>query len=215
MAGMARVPAGMFTSFILPLLALGCGETADDDATQSDGSATASGAGGTGVVRSRPRGNLSFTFTRCMTYSGAVGSDGGINSLVATDGTQPGRRLEDGQEGASVDCTMSGEEPVMLDLRITGPQSHPSSVFLETVGMNLDGWIAAGTGEAAIELITGGILYRSVGNCALTTESARPNNQFTVETGRIYARFDCPELENPPTTGCTAAGAFTFERCGQ
>lgn len=186
-------------------------------------------AGCSDPVPAAPRGNLSFTMTGCQTYSGAVGANKDLNQMVSNDGTRPGRRLEDGQEGTSVSCTVDGGDTNTIDARLTGPQSHPSAHFLETVGIVIrdgaitperdpeTGQVTGGMGQAYIELITGGIKYLPVAGtaCTLSLNSTRSNSQFTVDAGRIYARFDCPNLTNPPTSGCTASGAFVFERCNE
>jgi hypothetical protein len=135
------------------------------------------------------------------------------------NGTQPGRRVEDGQEGASIRCLVDGGDTNRIEASISGIQAHPSENIVQTIGMTVsDGWIqknatGGGSGEAFISLLTGSIVYDSVGTCSLTLESSRSGNQFTVDAGRVYARFDCANLTDPPTSGCQASGAFVFERC--
>jgi len=183
-------------------------------------------AGCSDPVPPSPRGNLVFTLTGCTTYSGAVGADlyADLNTrytqLPATDGTNPGRRIEDGDGGATIACTVDGGDTNRIEARILGTQSHPSAQFQENVGINIrDGWIqkteTGGSGEANITILTGGVNYDTPAGsaCTLSLESSRSDNQFTVDTGRVYARFDCQNLEDPPTTGCRASGAFVLERC--
>lgn len=200
-------------------------ELSGNDVENSEGTGSTTGGDSTLI----PRGNLLFEISGCTTYSGGIGVDPELSSdgarwaqLPAIDGTQPGRRLADGEEGASVACSIDGGMPHQIEGRISGTQSHPSAQFQETVGIVIEaGWINAlesgGTGEAAITLHTGGVYYRSPAEtvCTLSLESAAEENQFSVGTGSIYARFDCPELEDPPTTGCSASGAFVFERCDE
>lgn len=175
-----------------------------------------------------PRGNLVFTLAGCTTYSGAVGADLSADpntrftQLPATDGTRPGRRIEDGQDGSKISCTVDGGDTNRIEATITGTQSHPSAAFIERVGIKItDGWIqktaTGGSGEAQITIQTGGVSYRPVEGttCTLSLESSRSENQFTVDAGRVYARFDCPQLTDPPTTGCRASGAFVLERCDE
>jgi len=185
-------------------------------------------AGCSDPVPPAPRGNLVFTLTGCTTYSGGVGAQLGQDvpvatksvQLPATDGTRPGRRIEDGQEGSSISCTVDGGDTNRIEARISGTQSHPSAQFVENVGIVIsDGFLqkteTGGTGQANITLHTGGVYYRTPegGSCTLSLESSRTDNQFTVDAGRVYARFDCAALEDPPTTGCRASGAFVLERC--
>ena len=184
-------------------------------------------AGCSDPVAPAPRGNVSFTLAGCTTYSGGVGADRNEPNLAlrseqlpATDGTRPGRRLEDGQDGANISCSVDGGDTNSIEARIFGTQSHPSNSIIENVGINItSGWIqkteTGGKGEALIGIQTGGVHYRNVEGttCELSLESPNLGSQFTVAPGRVYARFDCPELEDPPVKGCRAFGAFVFERC--
>jgi hypothetical protein len=197
----------------------------EDDADSSAGSSTTTGGESTLI----PRGNLLFEISGCTTYAGGIGVDPELSGdaarlaqLPAVDGTEPGRRIEDGEEEASISCSVSGGMPYLIEGRISGTQSHPSAQFQENVGLVIeDGWIdaaeAGGGGEAIITLHTGGIYYSTPIDsvCTLSLESMAEDNQFSVDQGRIYARFDCPELADPPTTGCSASGAFVFERCDE
>ena len=184
-------------------------------------------AGCSDPVPPAPRGNLSFTLGGCTTYSGGVGADRAEPNLAIRseqlpdiDGHRPGRRLEDGQDGASVSCKVDGGDTNSIEADIFGTQSHPANNIIETVGINVtNGWIqktpdGGGAGEALISIHTGDVHYRNVEGtvCTLTLEGT-PGDQFTVDAGRVYARFDCPNLEDPPTPGCRAFGAFVFERC--
>ncbi len=181
-------------------------------------------AGCSDPVPPAPRGNVSFNVSVCTTYSGAVGADRSADpntrftQLVADDGTRPGRRLEDGQEGASIRCSVDGGDTSRIEARITGVQSHPSAQFTETVGVVIsDGYIQRETGEgqASISIITGGVTYVTEpgSSCALSINSSRSGNQFTVDAGRVYASFDCQRMQNLPVKGCRAKGAFVLERC--
>src|SRR6187551_2417114 len=98
-------------------------------------------AGCSDPVPPAPRGNLSFTLGGCTTYSGGVGADRSNPSLAERsldlpdiDGHRPGRRLEDGQDGASVSCTVDGGETNSIEATIFGTQSHPANALIETVG---------------------------------------------------------------------------------
>jgi hypothetical protein len=184
-------------------------------------------AGCSDPVPPAPRGNLSFTLAGCTNYTGAVGPDRSEMNLAvrseqlpALDGTEPGRRIEDGQDGSTVSCTVDGGDTNKIEATIFGTQSHPANPRIENVGINLtDGWIqkteTGGVGEAMISFHTGDVHYYNVEGtvCTLTLDSSQADNQFTVDAGRVYARFDCAELTDPPTKNCRASGAFVFERC--
>jgi len=184
-------------------------------------------AGCSDPVPPAPRGNLAFTITGCTNYNGGIGAQQGVDAptaytqLPATDGTRPGRRLEDGQEGASIRCLVDGGNTNRIEASITGSQSHPAKQFVETVGIEItNGFITkndAGGGEglADINVITGGVTYTPVvgTNCTLSINSARSDSSFTVDAGRVYARFDCANLEDPPVDKCQVTGAFVLERC--
>lgn len=183
-------------------------------------------AGCSDPVPPSPRGNVVFTLTGCTTYSGAVGADlyadvsTRFTQLPATDGTSPGRRIEDGDGGSQISCTVDGGDTHRVEATIVGTQSHPSAKFQENVGISIaDGWIqeteTGGSGEARISILTGGVTYETAEGsvCTLSLDSSRSDNEFMVDTGRVYARFDCQELVDLPTTGCRAAGAFVLERC--
>ncbi len=192
-------------------------------------------AGCSDPVPPAPRGNVNFSLQGCTTYSGAIGVNRNeqnpnlkLQDLAALDGTQPGRRLEDGQEGARVRCSVDGGSTNAISASISGIQSHPSNGTVENVAFSIsDAYLqkmettnASGetviTGEGLanyIAITTGGVTYESVGACTLTINSSRPNSQFTVDAGRVYARFDCPQMTDPPVTGCRSSGAFVFERC--
>ena len=180
-------------------------------------------AGCSDPVPPAPRGNLNFNVSSCTTYSGAVGPDRStdpntrFSQLVADDGTRPGRRLEDGQEGASIRCTVDGGDTSRIEARLFGVQSHPSAQIIETVGMVItDGFISKETGEGQAHIsLNAGVVYEPEPGsiCTLSINSSRTGNQFTVDAGRVYASFDCQRMQNLPVTGCKAKGAFVLERC--
>lgn len=218
-------------SLVLALWLGGCASTqgsseSGTDPNENDGQVTSSSTGGSEAEP--PRGNVVFELRGCTNYDGAVGPDYAATSevkssqLPASDGTELGRRIADGQAGAMVQCSIRAGMPYLLEARIQGLQAHPSAQFMESVGVTIqDGWIygttGGGAGEARITIQTGGVMYSTPQGsvCGLTLESAEADNQFRVEAGSIYARFECPELVDPPTTGCVGTGAFVFERCDE
>jgi hypothetical protein len=219
-------------SLVLALcLVAGCGSTqgsaeSGTDSNDSDSQGTSSTTGGS--EGEAARGNVAFELRGCTNYDGAVGPDTAATSAVkssqlpASDGTELGRRIEDGQEDAVVQCSITAGMPHLVEARIQGLQAHPSAQFMESVGITIqEGWIYGtadgAAGEALITIQTGGVTYSTPQGspCSLSLESAEADNQFRVEAGSIYARFECPELVDPPTTGCVATGAFVFERCDE
>lgn len=169
--------------------AIGCGGNSDagsDGAASADtagsgGSSSNAGCGDSGGTDNAPaaRGNLAFTVAGCTLYTAAVGPDLDADlqtrfmQLSATDGTNPGRRVEDGQEGARVGCRASGNDALQLDLTISGTQTHPSALFVETVGMELSGALSGASRTADVSLQTGAITYSSSAACTISLESNR------------------------------------------
>lgn len=186
------------------------------------------GGGGGGGGGAPLQGNFSFSISECTNYVGGIGAERTgspevqQSQLPAIDGTRSGRLLEHGEEGASVECSIDGGMPHSIRAEIRGMQSHPGAQFVEEIGLiissgSINGAESGGTGEAVITIQTGGVFYRTPAGsmCTLSLDSSLPNNQFSVEAGSIYARFDCPALEDLPTTGCVARGAFVFEGCAK
>jgi len=118
--------------------------------------------------------------------------------------TDPGTRVEDGNSGAYVRCTVKGSST----FTVTGTMRKGS------VSFQLNGKVPkTGDGTASIS---------SYDPNSATTLSSPNGTECTVTPiqlagGRIWAHFECPGFTNPssPSTYCKADGFFVFENCDQ
>lgn len=204
-------------------LAVGCGGSSNTDgadststgagsggSTSSDSGATSdSGTTGTTVF---PRGAASFTVTTCQQYTGGISKNGNVPT-----NDFPGDRLEDGEDGTSVSCRITGGSPYEISGVIQGANSHPSATFSgETIEIRIENGMIeeTGLGTAEISLTTGQIYRSQTANpCTLSLDAGTGQE---VAVGRVFASFNCSgnlDVVGSPITDCSAIGVIVFERC--
>lgn len=115
----------------------------------------------------------------------------------------------DGQNRASVKCTVSG-----------GPTFH----FSGALSLNGEGFeISSGTvdatnkGTATVTIKNSQHLSSSLISptpCTIDVAIGQ-GNKPQVEPGHIWASFTCPSVEAPPSDSCAATGVFVLENCAQ
>jgi hypothetical protein len=134
--------------------------------------------------------------------------------------TDPGKQLDednythkaiDGENGASVSCSVKGGPPFTFSGKISrGDRGLTIS----------DGTIGADQkGTARITVIKTGspgfpTMISPMASCTIDAAKANGNN-YQVKPGSMWARFVCPSVESPPSESCAADGYFVLENCEQ
>jgi hypothetical protein len=127
-----------------------------------------------------------------------------------TSRTSLGSRVEDGKDGASVDCrVVSSGEGFSFD----GHVQSGSRAF--TVIANV------GPAETGGFVGTGTVWHTDPNSPALSSDSdacevtVLPNQD--IASGRVWGNFVCPAVSanNQPDVSCRAEGSFVFENCEQ
>jgi hypothetical protein len=117
--------------------------------------------------------------------------------------TTPGERVVDGEQRSQISCTVSGDS--LFD--VTGSIEFGSTSFV------IMGEVTAGsTGSATVSAYTpdtGALTSPSTNLCTIDVSTS----PLQVDSGAIWASFDCPTLETPPSTACGASGVFILENC--
>ncbi len=129
------------------------------------------------------------------------------------DAIKPGARVVDGEDGASISCTMRNNGGIFS---IQGDISHKGVSFDITADVAPGG---TGTGQIVHR---NPILLEYVKNpdatpCTVSVEDP----PLQVSDGKIWAKFACPGLvpeQQPtvhPTLFCEGEGFFVFDNCEQ
>ncbi len=128
-----------------------------------------------------------------------------IGSQAPTQ-TSPGDRVQDGNKGASVHCTVKGKSSFSVS----------GSMRKGSVSFQINGQVpkvGGGDGTASISSFdsTSGATMDSTDNPACTV------TPIEIAGGRIWAHYVCPGFINTdsPSTYCQADGFFVFENCSQ
>ena len=119
------------------------------------------------------------------------------------------KHIADGEGAATVSCKVSG------NLRFT----FEGSLQLGRVALKIQNGVLGDDrlGTADITVADAQALQGSLSSatpCSIdATNSA--GQQFQVKAGSIWAAFDCPSVEQPPSSSCAASGVFVLENCEQ
>ena len=105
-------------------------------------------------------------------------------------------RIVDGEGGATVSCDVSGSGTFRGNLRTS------RTSFVVT-----DGQASGDTGTALITQWDHVSQETLTGSCTLGIKSLRG--------GAVWASFDCPMFNAPPTINCAGSGVLIFENCGE
>jgi hypothetical protein len=119
-------------------------------------------------------------------------------------------RVVDGENGASVSCSVSGSSTFTFSGEV---RSGAKGIRFAsgTLGADLKG-------TAVITIIDSTRLstpLASPGATCVIDAAAAANNRFQVKGGSIWASYSCPTVEAPPTDACAADGIFVLENCAQ
>jgi hypothetical protein len=121
-------------------------------------------------------------------------------------------RKVDGEDQAQVSCTVKGGGNFTFEGSIKlGP--HALSISNGTIGNDKKGTARITLQASGMPGFSGALSAPSA-NCKIDAAAA-PGNRFEVNPGRIWAHFECPSLEQPPSDYCKAAGFFVLENCNQ
>lgn len=132
--------------------------------------------------------------------------------IYKTGGTAPsasstGSLLTDGDSGASVNCTVSGGGSTF---HFNGTLRHGTSSLSVNSGTVTKDSNNNFTGTAMLNLYS-----PTFSGTALSSPSGKPCSitAHGIASGRIWAAFDCSDLEHPPGTDCAVGGTLVFEDC--
>jgi hypothetical protein len=122
-------------------------------------------------------------------------------------------KIVDGESGASVECTVKGSSTFTFN----------ASFRLGDRGFRLtEGTLGADKkGTAKGTVIKTGVpgfptMSSPTANCTIDA-SAVPGSgsNLQVKAGSLWATFNCPNVENPPTNSCQTNGFVILENCNQ
>jgi hypothetical protein len=117
-------------------------------------------------------------------------------------------KVVDGEAGARVSCrVVETENGFVFD----------GEIAMNGRGLRVTNGVSAGTqGEAAIHLVETaylpGALSSSAANCRIDVD--RNNSAgLQIAAGSMWAAFQCPGVQSPPSDYCEASGFFVLENC--
>lgn len=117
-------------------------------------------------------------------------------------------KIIEGEGGGAVSCRVSGDGAA-FEGRIAIPDKGKSlEIRSGTLGADRKGTARIAVGNSA-ELST--TLSSPMANCKIDAQAS--GNRLEVAPGRIWATFDCPSVESPPSDYCAARGTFVLENC--
>jgi hypothetical protein len=112
-------------------------------------------------------------------------------------------RTIDGEDNASVSCTVKGSSSFTFKGRIV-LGGKALTVANGTLGADKKG--AAQITVTNSKDLSGSLISPSA-NCSIEA--------YQVKAGSMWASFSCPSVEAPPSEYCTANGYFVLENCEQ
>jgi len=122
----------------------------------------------------------------------------------------PGDRLIDGEQGASISCSVLGTGPYTFSGAIRATTAQGELVDLEMT----DGSITGETGSVTLSVATPQLASRfrsTAGGCAVTVLGEN------IKPGSVWASVACPTITDPSTPGATCSvgpvSTFVFENC--
>jgi hypothetical protein len=196
-------------------LALGaCGNTKSDSkdgaggdgtSTDPDGPMTAPAARGAGVFSLRPLNPLPpGKACPVLELTSSIPTAAGPDML---DGDTYLHHIVDGEGAATLSCKVSG------NLRFTfegSLQLGPLALEIQNGVLGDDRLGTADITVANAQDLSGSLT--SAGPCSIDAMSSAGQN-FQVTEGSIWAGFECPSVERPPSESCAASGVFVLENC--
>ena len=167
----------------------------------SGASGGTAGSGGSGLVAPAAQGGLAINVSPVSGGNCAIAPHDAQIGTNPPSQNNPGDRVIDGQDGASVGCQVVYPTPGT----VSGSLEHGSMSF------HVTGDVGATGGTAHISEYDPQNATTLQGDCTL---SIIPPQE--IAAGRIWASFACEAFSDPaqPTgTSCSASGTFVFENC--
>jgi hypothetical protein len=121
-------------------------------------------------------------------------------------------RKIDGEDQAEVSCSVKGGGTFTFEGSIKFG-ARALSISSGTIGDNKKGTARISLRASGSPGFSGSLSAPSP-NCVIDAAAA-PGNRFEVAPGRIWAHFQCPSVEQPPSDFCQAEGYFVLENCDQ
>lgn len=112
----------------------------------------------------------------------------------------------DGEAGASVTCRVAGSDTFEVEGRI---QLAGRALVIE------DGIVSGTTGTATITVMDSSRLSPASLSSSMPCTLDVGTSNLQIQSGAIWARFDCASVVSPPTSECQAEGYFVLENCEQ
>lgn len=122
-------------------------------------------------------------------------------------GTNPGKRISDGDSSVKVDCKVSGKNTFSFSASI----EQGKNVKLTISGGSIDK--ATGKGTFNASLYTPETLGLASDPATPCTIDINPTPPYEVSPGTLYGQWNCPLLMASPATACGASGTLVLEFC--
>jgi hypothetical protein len=123
----------------------------------------------------------------------------------------PGDRLMDGDNGASIQCSVQGGGPYQFSGLIKGQSSESDNVTLRITNGVIDANKMTGTATIAVNTPQLGATFTSAeGGCTISVVSQN------VKPGSLWATANCATITDPSTAKACAVGSsttFVLENC--
>jgi hypothetical protein len=207
---------GILGTLLIPLGLAACAGHSDES-NGSGGVANTAGSSGNGA--SGAGGNL-----HALPAQGAVTASVGqptvhvdqmtcpaiqtyqVGAPQAPTATDPGESVVSGDAGASISCTVKGNGTFSFSGSLHAPTGTGDLVSI----VFSNGTVAPDfTGTADITFYTPQLSanFNSAAPCAINVLGQQ------VKAGSIWASFNCPMIESPPSGLCGLTGTIVFENC--
>lgn len=160
-----------------------------------------------------------------------IGSDAGVPELPVAGQTSPrisefGGEIVDGQTGSNgkgrydVECKITGEETMQLEITMSGPNTHPlvDATSAGVARLQLTGTIKAdGTGDGFVSVLTtktGNVSPEVPCIFAAVAEPADAS-KFQVAPGEARLTFTCPHAKSAldDFSVCETRGTISIRDC--
>ena len=197
--------AGAFTT--------GCSSDADpasSGASGAGGGLATSGAGGD-KHHVPAQSNLTLS-VQPATGAGCpvAGQTYVLGNPKGPNAVSPGDRLIDGEQGATISCSVRGTGPFTFSGAIRGTTGQGDLVDVKMT----DGSITGESGSVTLSVGTPQLASRftsTAGGCTVTVIGQN------IKPGSVWASVTCPTITDPSTPGLTCSvgpvSTFVFENC--
>ncbi|HEY3233700.1 MAG TPA: hypothetical protein VGJ84_03230, partial [Polyangiaceae bacterium] len=136
-----------------------------------------------------------------------------IGVLAPTTASNRGTPISNGEQGASISCTISGSGTFSIRAE-TFAQENNSSFNIQSASVPAGG---VGMGEIDMQSVSTGHLQTPRAGMASSPCSFDVSVSGTeVGAGKVYAKVTCPKVLDPqtPTNVCRLDGWVLLEGCG-